>query len=443
MVRKKASTSADTSAENQITLFSEVQQIPDPFRKAVQVLHSVPATELGIVQRRLANAWLKHAIQQTPDAEGWWTLGIGELCHEINYTSRNRKPLKDAAKALMSVVYEYDVLSPGTDWKGSVFFPEIEFAGDRVRYQISRQIQEKVLNPAVFALIDMSVIRQLTRVASAGIFEHCIRYERLGRTPALPWQTLRDIALGRDRKGPSASNSEYKYFKNKHLVPAVAEINAVSKHVIELVEEKQGRSVANIWFKVGSKEVPADAVEEQERTALIEELRKLKMPKSEATKIARANSVEAVRRALDYTTRRMHDAKLRPLESPASYLRQTLANGWAEVDAAAASPATQVAPSGRGKSKASAKEDLVSKFKAARLVEAQGYFNELEKDEQGDLIERYNAQQDTPTLLIKGTRRSKAAQTAFLGWLALETWGEPSAEELLSFASQLLASQGT
>lgn len=441
MVRKKASNSSgDSATEHQITLFAESQQIPDPFRKAVQVLHSVPATELGVVQRRLANAWLKHAIQQTPDGEGWWTLGIGELCQEINYTSRNRKPLKDAAKALMSVVYEYDVLSPGTDWKGSVFFPEIEFAGDRVRYQISRQIQEKVLNPAVFALIDMAVIRQLTRVASAGIFEHCIRYERIGRTPALPWQTLRDIALGRDRKGPSASNSEYKYFKNKHLVPAVAEINSVSKHVLELVEEKVGRSVSTIWFKVGTKEVPADAAGEQERVTLIEELRKLKMPKSEATKLVKANTPQAIRRALEYTTKRMHDVKLRPLESPASYFRQTLANGWADggVESAAG-----VAPQASQAKKATAKDDLVSKFKAARLVEAQGYFNELEKDEQGELIERYNAQQDAPTLLIKGTRRSKAAQTAFLGWLASETWGEPSSEELLTFATQLLLNQGT
>lgn len=426
------------SSDSQITLFGLPKEAPDAFRKAVEVLHAVPSSELGLLQKKLGNAWLKNAIRTSPDAEGWWTISLKDLTEEIDFQSRNRKHLRECAKALMGVVYEYDVLTPGTTWKGSVFYPEVEILKDVVRYQISRQIQDKVLNPAVYALIDMRVIRRFSRSASPTLFEHCVRFERLGRTPELEWTLVRDMILGKDKKGGGSSNDLYKYFKSKHVVPAIREINEVSNHTIELVERRVGRAVKFIWFKVAAK---ASAVvvheDEEQHLALIAELKKIGVPNSEAKKLIGVHGHESVESALEYTKRRAKDKKMSPLLKAASYFRGALTSGWARDDAPVvdSKPITERS----AKTKKDKTSDLRQAFVAKRLVDAQGYFNELESEEQQDLIRRYNEQQETASLKLKSSRQTKLSQSAFLEWLAFETWGEPTTEDLLQFAAGMLA----
>lgn len=137
MPRKKT-----TDEQSQIALF-QAPEVPNAFRKPVQVIHSKPKTSLSLLHRKLANAWLKNA-SDTPSDDGWWTIHTATMATDIGFDSNNRAYLIDSARALMGIIFEWDVIAPEGKrklWKASVLFPEVEIRPDTIRYQISRPFE--------------------------------------------------------------------------------------------------------------------------------------------------------------------------------------------------------------------------------------------------------------------------------------------------------------
>lgn len=420
-------------SEKQLSLFSSCET-PDAFRKAVQVVHSKPKSPLSLLHRKIGNAWLKHAIENQPDADGWWELGIKKLALNIGFDSNNRQYLKESAEALMRVVFEWDVIAPidkRVQWKASVLFPEIEIRSDAIRYQISSQMRERMVNPEIYAMIDMNVVRRFRRASSLAIWEFCVRFERIGRTAEVEWRTFRDIVLGE-----SAENTtylEYKYFKSKVVNPAVAEINSESNHTIGLIEEKIGKRVATIRFDIDRKSCQEQLGEEFLLNESISDMVRIGVPQSEARKLFVANTPEQISGALKYTQKRMAEQKLTKVENPAAYFRQALSNRYLlKEDHYALKVVKQV--------RIVRSMDIKEIYAAQQIREAEHYFQELEAGEQAEIVERYNKQQTVRPLQVT-SKRSKLALSVFFRWLSQETWGDANSDELLEFAQQMLAKE--
>ena len=431
MARKQGRGGQSGDLGGQVSLFGG-QESPDPFRKAVQVLHSKPRSPLSLLQRKLGNAWLKHAIENACTPDGWWELGIGKLAQTIGFDSNNRQYLKESAEALMRIVFEWDVIAPDNkrvQWKASVLFPEIEIHSDVIRYQISAQMREHVLNPEIYALIDMTIAQRFRRAPSLAIWEFCVRFEGIGRTAEMHWEPFRDMILG--ESADSKTYQQYKYFKSKVLLPAIAEINSESNHKIELIEERVGRRVNSVRFKVRAKVAHQIEADDPRTVELHAELIKLGLLPSEVRRLVRSNPFDAVKGALEYTKRRLGDRSLQPLANPAAYFRHALTHRYASADGADASAPDQA--------EEPRKVDIKEAYMARQISEAEAYFRELDPDDQTAMLERYNEKQTAAPLRMK-QRATKVAQTAFYRWLAIETWGEPSAETLLEFAQHVLTS---
>lgn len=431
MAKRRTPTTA--KPEGQITLFG-VKETPDSFRKAVQVIHSKPKSPLTLLQRKLGNAWLKHAIESNPDENGWWQLSIADLAEDIGFDSNNRLYLKESAEALMRIVFEWDVMAPASKrvpWKASVMFPEVEIHSNIIRYQISSQMRDRMVNPEIYAMIDMNVVRRFRRAPSLAIWEFCVRFEKIGRTGEVEWEKFRDMVLGESAE--NKTYQEYKYYKSKVLLPAIAEINAESDHTIALHEGKVGKRVSVLWFDVARKVVLEPVADDDRLVELVGDLVKLGVPKSEASRITKTRTFEEIKGALEYTKRRLHDKKLAKLENPSAYFRMALTNGYAQAD--------EVTPTETAKPEAKKNKplDLKEAFAAHQVQQAEEYFESLDTDDQAEAIERYNAHQDVPALLIK-KKTTRVAQAAFWRWLAKETWGDPTADQLLAFAQEMLTS---
>ena len=430
MRRKKQRPETNSTAEGQISLFG-ARETPDAFRKAVQVVHSKPRSPLSLLQRKLGNAWLKNALESQPDAAGWWELGIKKLATSVGFDSNNRQYLKDSAEALMRIVFEWDVIAPAEKrvlWKASVLFPEVEMRSDVVRYQISSQMRERMVNPDMYAMIDMNIVRRFRRASSLAIWEFCVRFEKIGRTAEVQWEKFRDMALGESAE--AKTYQEYKYFKSKVLNPAIAEINSESNHSIDLIEEKIGRRVSSIRFEIRRKATVEAVPDDDQFVELLGELVKLGVPQSEAKRLSKSHTLEEIKGALGYTKRRLSDRKLAKLENPAAYFRHALANRYAVAEEKAVSKPTEAPRSGKT---ANIKEAYALK----QVAEAERYFNELDPNDQAAMMERYNQQQPAAALRLK-KKVTKLGQVGFFQWLAMETWGEPTAEELLDFAQGML-----
>ncbi|WP_157040458.1 replication initiation protein [Polaromonas naphthalenivorans] len=424
---------ASKSIDDQIGLFS-TKDVPNAFRKAVQVVHSKPMAPLSLVQRKLLNSWLKNAANTPHDSEGWWAIRIDAVCNEIGFNSNNRSYLKESSEALMRIIFTWDVLAPEEKrarWKASVLFPEVEITRYLIKYQISSQLQAHILKPEMYALIDQAVLRKYRRAASAGIYEHCIRFEKINQTPAIPWQEFRDIILGvsADKK----SYKEYKSFKQKVLNPCIAEINAEGAIQIELRETKVGKTVEGVFFKVQKPKLAATSTEDvsADEAKLIGNMVLLGIMHSEAKRMLQQNPASTIEQALAYTNERRASTKAEKLENPAAYFRKALSQRWqASVDIEDA--VDKVAPAVRPQ-----KQDIPAMYKASKIDEADEYFQELDGGDQSELISMYNNQQSMKTLLLK-SKPTKPSQAAFNQWLMRHLWGDPTPEQYIEFAQNLL-----
>lgn len=420
------------ATDGQFGLF-KLPETPDPFRKAVQVVHSKPRAPMSLLQRKLANVWLKNAMVTQPDDQGWYTIPIRAMAVDVGFDSNNREYLKQSAEQLMRIVFEWDVVAPQHKrvlWKASVLFPEVEIRPDILRYQISRQLRPHVLDPDVYALIDMNVVRKFRKAASIPIYEFCVRFEKIKITAELAWQEFRDMVLGESTD--AKAYAEYKYFKQKVLNPCITEINAESTVTIALLETKIGRRINTIRFSVEKKpDVPAEegSVPDEHYLELVGEMIRLGLPQSEAKKLVRNHSTVKTRAAVDFTKRRAADKRAAKLENPAAYFRQALAQGWGMAQDVAVKRAAPTPKDGV--------DPLEAEFELQRIADAERYFKELDAPDQTRLIEAYNKHQELAQLRV-GKKPSRAAQTAFFRWVAHATWGKATAEELLNFAKQKL-----
>lgn len=434
---KKSSASKVTNPdESQIGLF-QLAEIPNSYRKPVQVVHSKPRAPMSLLQRKLANAWLKNAVETTADSENWWTIGILGMAHDIGFGSNNREYLRASALELMRIVFEWDVIAPENRrsmWKASVLFPEVEIRSDSIRYQISSQLRDRVLNPDIYALIDMNVVRNFRRASSLALYEHCVRFEKIGRTTPVPWKELRDIVLGESAE--ARSYQEYKYFKSKVLNSSIAEINAGSDIEIQLEQSKIGRTVTTLQFLVTKKPGRDDAeILDDEMLVVVGEMVHLGVPQSEAKRLAKKHTAARIKEAMAYTNARVADKKASKVANPAAYFRMALSHGWGDVQDAVVKKAAPKASRANGASK------LEEDFALAQMAEAEKYFKELDARDQESLINRYNEQQGIPSLRVKSSRATRGATVAFFRWLAIDTWGKPTTEQLLVYAESLLSAR--
>lgn len=418
----------------------EQDNAPDAFRKAVQAVHSKPRAPLTLLQRKLGNAWLKHAMESQPDAQGWWELNIRDLAKTIGFDSNNRQYLKDAAEALMSIMFEWDVMALAgkrIHWKASVMFPELEIRSDVIRYQISSQMRERVLNPDMYAMIDMSVVRRFKRAPALAIWEFCIRFEKLGQTAEVPWTFFRDMILGESADGKTYQ--EYKYFKSKVLLPSIKEINKASEHEIDLVETKIGRRIDKVRFIVTRKAktviqavVPPEDASERD---LLSDLELIGFSRVDSRKLLGQHGVEELVKALAFTRKRMADTTSAPLEQPAAYLRKALTQGYAKHETVSnveqaqllAEPRAEVDSIDEGCAPAvtATQQDRRGELMRQHIAQAKHHLQQLSEPERQALVDRYNAGQMVPMLRVT-SQASRVAEVSFQRWLFNDLGGAPS-----------------
>lgn len=425
------------SAETQVSLFNTVEP-PDLLRKAVQAIHIAPKSgKIGLQQRKMFSSLIKNAIKQESVEPGRssFTITIGALSQDSGLNSNNTQYVKDTVNSLISTVVNWDYLASdsSTVWRASGLLAGAELKQAVLRYSFSEQIRGELLNPEVFALIDMRIAREFRRSHSLALWENTVRYEGVGLTAKIPLSKFRDLILGQDKS--AQTYQEYKLFKSKVLLPCIREVNELSDHTLELVEHKVGRKVEAVQFKVARKpSVTLGAEGDGRNEGLIEEMAKLGVPRSEAKKLLSQYGEQRVRAAIVYTNGRVTKRGAAQIENIPAYFRKALLNEYAPIQESTEDKSAK--PVGKAEQQA----QLRAKYDAWKLGDAKAYFLELEISDQSKLIARYNDSVGANNLKLSTTKKpSKLAETSFFSWLTLDTWGEPSADDLLEF----LLSKGT
>lgn len=413
---------------SQADLFPVALPPPDPYRKAVAAVHAIPNQPMTLIQRKLSNALLKHATKHPRDADGFWSTTSSRLREEIDFDSNNTSHLKSAAKQLVSMTFEFDVLS-GDDRSpyydvGNLFSRIQLFRNGQVRFKLSDDVADDLLKPSIYALIDMSVIRSFRSSVSCALYEFATRFEGIGQTARVDFPTLSGMLQGRRS---SATSEDPRYFLYRRLRPAIEEVNALSGLILTLHRTKAGPDGRMFQFTIQRKPQPdSSSVESIDVLEAVGKLVSTGMHQRSATKLVRSYGAEACMRAVRDFEARLRDTSAPAIRNPRAFLVTLLGN---------------LPPVSRALRKPSPKEqgasfDIQASYLEVRRQEAIIYLRELDQASRLALVERYNAS-CSPSLKV-GSKLTRVTVIAFSKWVAQDLWGDPTPEQLLTHASQLL-----
>lgn len=202
---------------------------------------------LSLLQRKITNALLFHAYKELMLKEEH-EITVKQLCRLIGYQGNNHSVIKDALKALISTVIEWNLIDDKTgaeNWTASSIIASVSLEGPLCYYAYSPRMKQLLHSPSMFGKIDLVIQSRFRSSYGLALYENCIRYRGL---PHTKWF---DMELFKKLMGvPAAKYDVFRDFKKRVLDKAVDEVNMYSDLTIASELQKEGRKVTRIRFSL-------------------------------------------------------------------------------------------------------------------------------------------------------------------------------------------------
>ncbi|RYF44367.1 MAG: RepB family plasmid replication initiator protein, partial [Cytophagaceae bacterium] len=387
--------SYDETAGSQMALALLFEQQPEILKKPVQAIHMAITGGIQNKTQRLAfNAMLKHALEEhakNPTVNvDTYSISRVELMRIIDYTSPNRKHLKDALTQMQKLTVQWDFLQQDGDamWASCVLLPFVGFDRDRVFYSYAPQIKPMLFDSKIYARLDLRIQRTFKLDSAAALYEWVNRFRTNPSklTNEMVWEDWRWVIYG--EVSETSVLKEYKLFKREKLKPAIKEINEKSDLTIELIENKDGgRSVKTLQFKVEEKaifrlEASADSEEKAEWETRLEDMG---IGVRDRKKIMNAYSIAVLDATWRFTMTRVADKSQPAIKNVGAYMKRALEGKYAPA-------AIEAAPATPGQDLESMR-DIQTNFTQHRNAEAEAMLREMPEEDREAVIAEYNGLQ--------------------------------------------------
>ncbi len=218
-------------------------------KKHVGLIHST--NMLSLLERKIANGLLYHAYENLL-TKAEHEIDIPTLCAVIGYNSKDTIKIKDALRALISTVLEWNLVDKNGNenksiWMASSMLSDAKIEGPICTYSYSNRMKELCYYPEFYGRLNMSVLSMFKSTYGIALYENCIRYQNISQTPWL------DIVTYRKLMGVAEGKYEGFGDLNKRVIkPAVKEVNDHSPINIEPEYRRRGRAVTNVRFIIES-----------------------------------------------------------------------------------------------------------------------------------------------------------------------------------------------
>jgi hypothetical protein len=205
--------------------------------------------DLSLVGRKLVNVLLLNAYDDLARVRVH-TIPVPLLCDLIGWeSSGNIDSLKEALRQLATTPIEFDLFNRDgkPTWDVTAMVAHARIEGGVCRYEYSEFLAGKLADPEMYSIINIGVYRDFKGAYSLALYENCLRFRgtESGSTGWWPIKTWRKV-LGAN----AALYDEFKFFSNKVIKPAVAEIEAKSDLLVKPEYRREGRNVSEIRFLV-------------------------------------------------------------------------------------------------------------------------------------------------------------------------------------------------
>ena len=217
-------------------------------KKSVGAIHS--SGKLSLVQRKLTNVLLYAAYDNLMQTDTH-TIPVPIMCSMLGWDGSNRtKYLKEAIASLQETRLEFNLREDGEDtWESMTMLSYAKIKNGICTYRYDKALAERFYDPAIFAIINLRVQRQLDSVYALNLYENCIRYKNTttGSTGSWSLDFFREI-IG----GTAGYYDDFRKLNAKIIKPAIAKINEVSDIVLSVEYERAMRNVVSLKFFVTS-----------------------------------------------------------------------------------------------------------------------------------------------------------------------------------------------
>jgi hypothetical protein len=215
-------------------------------KKHVGLIHS--SATLGLVERRLFNWLLHQAIDQLPN-DVTHELPLSVLKALLGWeSSNNNAALEDALIGLMGTTAQFNLMDDDLGeevWEATTMISYGAIVGNRVLWRYDRAMAAKLHTPNIYAMLNLAAHQGLESSHAYALYEQVARYKTLKQTAKFPVPVLRQLI------GASAPlYDDFRYFNQRVIARAVAEINTITDVRIEPIFERTGRNVTSIQFSI-------------------------------------------------------------------------------------------------------------------------------------------------------------------------------------------------
>lgn len=222
-------------------------------RKHVDAVHVVSA--LTRAEKHAANVLLANAMRHAgPEGiNANHEIYLPDLVEAIGDNRKNRVRIRRVLNGLLRkrVQWAYTDARSREVWGATAWLAGYDVVDRTLYYSYSPQLAQRILKPAIFARLNMSVQNRLTFNHSQTLYENCVRYRgRVGRTKIWDIETFRNL-MG---VGEAAAYRQYKELNRRVIKPAVVAINQHTEIEVEPVLYTRGKTVRSIGFLVRENE---------------------------------------------------------------------------------------------------------------------------------------------------------------------------------------------
>lgn len=420
-------------------------------RKPVNTLAIVPtkSSKITVLARKAYNVLL-HLAQEQGIEQDVFRAPLQSILRGVDFNSNAREIVKQHLRAMVSTTVEWQspTAGEGESWNVAGLLAHAKVykqSGENwVEWSFAPNIKQELLEPQRFARLRLDIVSQLRRHSGVVLYEICARYRDIGLTARQPWPWWRPVLTGSPDTEDSAKQ-EYRFFKRDVLKLAIAEINAVSDLIVELIEHKEGRSIADIQFKVTKKKqetlevrhlpVPVDLSQVVRATAA-------GIRSEDAEDLIQAHGNAAMTAGLDALIKRSANEFPEPLRDPYRYLRALL-------ESSSASAVTKITEKSvdstvnKSVVATAALEGWTAEWVSHRRALVVAEFEALAAEVQADWVERLrlnfierNVHPSIRKRLDSNGWKHPLVASELIRFFKGSDWDKPTAQELLAVAAQ-------
>jgi plasmid replication initiation protein len=212
-------------------------------KKHAAIVHT--SGQLSLLERKLVNVLLLNAYTNLPTSKTH-QIPVAFLSSMVGWDeSHNFAKLKEALNRILVTKVELNILGNAgkTVWSSTTLLAGVKIDGSVCTYEYSNDMSGLLYAPEMYATINMAVQKEFRGGYALTLYENCIRFRKLGKTPAFEIGRLRKL-LGAD----APMYDDFKRFSSFVIKKSVAEINRVADIQIVPNYLRANRSVTAIEF---------------------------------------------------------------------------------------------------------------------------------------------------------------------------------------------------